>query len=103
MDRRQAERMTRAVTTRDAAFYNPMWSRLGDESPGPPGTWHTSSDNDAEYFFHTFDQVLIRPELIPSFNNLEVPRKLGDVSLVSGNDIPRQGISDHLPIIFDLY
>lgn len=102
MDRRQARRLAERRTMQDATFYNPMWSRLGDESPGPPGTWHTSRDSDGEHFFHTFDQVLLRPALIARFYGLEVPRTLGKTTLVTQNDIPRARISDHLPIIFNL-
>ena len=98
MDRRLASRRQ----THDGVFYNPMWSRQGDDSPGPPGTYSRSSDDHHDYAFHTFDQVLIRPELVPHLEKLEVARQLGDTALVSDADIPRKEVSDHLPLIVEL-
>ena len=70
MDRRIAEQGSRKVNGRDRRlFYNPMWSRLGDESLGPPGTYFYSSSSSISHFWHTFDQVLVRPELLPNFRN----------------------------------
>jgi hypothetical protein len=40
MDRRVASRRPPNIRgQRWDYFYNPMWSRLGDESPGPSGTY----------------------------------------------------------------
>lgn len=57
------------------------------------------------YYWHMFDQVLVRPALL---NRLPVPAvtiptSLGSVSLVGQNGRPdtRSG-SDHLPILFSL-
>ncbi len=42
-------------------FYNPMWSLLGDYSPGPPGTYFYPSSSPLTLFWNTYDQVLLRP------------------------------------------
>src|SRR4029077_188153 len=39
-------------------FYNPMWGRFGDTTPGPPGTYYHRSSEHIAYFWHLFDQVL---------------------------------------------
>jgi Endonuclease/Exonuclease/phosphatase family len=41
MDRQVALRQSRTVQGRAwSVFYNPMWSRMGDASVGPPGTYY---------------------------------------------------------------
>lgn len=87
-------------------FYNPMWSRLGDESVGPSGTYHDSRAEHVNFFWHTFDQVLIRPDLLPVFRNedLKVLTHDGTEPLISAGGVPdAKLVSDHLPICFKLY
>lgn len=103
MDRRLAVRLDGSPTARDAIFYNPMWSRLGDDSRGPPGTYYRSGDDHHDYFFHTFDQVLVRPGLVDRLRGVDVLRRLGAVDLVSPADRPRPDVaSDHLPLVVEL-
>lgn len=86
-------------------FYNPMWSRIGDESLGPPGTYYDNRAEHVTFFWNTFDQVLIRPALLPAFRNddLEVMTNDGESSLISADGLPDDGNgSDHLPILFKL-
>jgi hypothetical protein len=49
-------------------FYNPMWSHLGDASEASAGTYYFDRGEHVSHFWHTFDQVLIRPELIVGFD-----------------------------------
>lgn len=52
-----------------------------------------------------FDQVLIRPDLVPVLkNDIIVLSKIGNTELLTKNGIPRRGddFSDHLPITFKL-
>lgn len=105
MDRRLAARMalSRRREVRDGIFYNPMWSRLGDDSVGPPGTYYARHDDHHDYRFHTFDQVLVRPCLIPALQAVDVPRAVGGITLVSANDLPRaRTLPDHLPVLVEL-
>jgi len=85
-------------------FYNPMWSRLGDESPGPAGTYYRRGSSVVEYFWHTFDQVLIRPALVPYYrrDSVRVISRIGETSLMSQSGIERR-ISDHLPLVLTLH
>lgn len=82
-------------------FYNPMWSVYGDESDGPPGTYFRSDSEEVCYFWHAFDQVLVRPDLVPllPMRSLRVINKVHDFSLASERGTPRA--SDHFPILFE--
>jgi len=84
-------------------FYNPMWSRLGDGSVGPPGTYYHRTGNVQNLFWHTFDQVLLRPSLLEFFshNDLLVLTKIGSAELLRNNK-PNKKFSDHLPIVVRL-
>jgi hypothetical protein len=87
-------------------FYNPMWGRFGDTTRGPAGTYYwTGRSRSVEYFWHTFDQVLVRPELLDSFQteSLRILEGCGNMSFLRETGIPDAGrVSDHLPMMFDL-
>jgi len=86
-------------------FYNPMWGRFGDTTKGPPGTYYVTTSSRDEYFWHTLDQVLIRPDLIDSFDEakLEVLTNCGGIEFLRESGIPDDSrASDHLPLLFDL-
>ena len=106
MARSIAQRKTRTVRERHYPFfYNPMWSLLGDASPGPPGTYYYSSSEHTAFFWHMFDQVLIRPDLLENFSNNDLKILSSDekISFLSPNGFPNKKIaSDHLPIVFKL-
>lgn len=82
-------------------FYNPMWSIYGDESEGPPGTYYRSSSEEVCQFWHIFDQVLIRPALVPYLPSpsVKVLTESGGTSFVNSNGHPKS--SDHLPILLE--
>jgi hypothetical protein len=84
-------------------FYNPMWGRLGDESPGPPGTHYSNYGEHDKIFWHTFDQLLIRPSLLKYYTseNLTILTEIGEHRLLSTRG-KLEPISDHLPILFHL-
>lgn len=85
-------------------FFNPMWSLLGNFRHGPPGTYFKDMSGEAtNYFWHTFDQVLIRTEIVPWFmaDSLQIATMAGPHSLVTANGTPDHSEgSDHLPILF---
>jgi hypothetical protein len=86
-------------------FYNPMWSFMGDATTGPAGTYYYNSAEMVNYFWNMFDQILIRPELLTSFENknLEIITSIGKESLLTANGLPdKSNYSDHLPITFKL-
>jgi hypothetical protein len=85
-------------------FYNPMWHLLGRESDEPPGTYYLHKSEQIVYFWNTFDQVLIRPDLLQFFNieDLRIVKSDGKNSFLNDDGIPNNNISDHLPILFKL-
>lgn len=98
----------RSRTVRQQAypyFYNPMWGRFGDTTKGPPGTYYHSRANYHEYFWHMFDQVLIRPELLGTFDSetLQILTECGETMFLRRSGEPdATRISDHLPLVFTL-
>ncbi|WP_446009505.1 hypothetical protein [Candidatus Electrothrix sp.] len=106
MDRKIALKKERTVQGKARSFfYNPMWSRLGDLSYGPPGTYHYPSSGQACFFWNSFDQVLLRPSLLDFFSdqNLEVVTRFNGTNLLKENGQPnKQQFSDHLPIFINL-
>jgi hypothetical protein len=82
-------------------FYNPMWNLLGDED-APPGTYFYNSGGEVNYFWNIFDQVIIRPQLIPSYvaGSAKIVTEVNSIKLVTGLGRPNNAISDHLPITF---
>jgi exonuclease III len=104
MDRVVAARPARTVQGQAwDYFYNPMWSRLGDDSEGPPGTyWHAGSGL-VNHFWNTFDQVLLRPNLLSCYDpaGLVVPTQAAD-QMILGRASGAAGLSDHLPVVLAL-
>ena len=86
-------------------FYNPMWQFFGDGSPGPPGTYYRWRAEHDCAFWYMFDQVLLRPELLPFFRNpdLEILTSDGVNSFLTADGAPNRTIaSDHLPVLIRL-
>lgn len=89
-------------------FYNPMWSFLGDNSKGnAQGTHFFNTYKPICHFWNLYDQVIIRPELIETFdeNELDIITNIKSKSLLKTNNgftIINKNISDHLPIKFQL-
>jgi len=99
-----AKKDKRVVRYKENFFlYNPMWSLYGDLSDGPPGSYFNWKSKPNCYFWHIFDQVLIRPDLIECFDSrkLEIITKAGTMDLATNNGRPNKGdISDHFPLVF---
>lgn len=88
---------------RHPCFYNPMWSCFGDQSYGPAGThYFPNSEEPTNHFWHLYDQILMRPELIAQFVRVEILDGDGTESFVSRRGRPRtKALSDHLPLFFE--
>lgn len=106
MDRQVALKISRIVEgEKRNFFYNPMWGGLGDRAPGPAGTYYRRGSQQINYFWNTYDQVLVRPELLPYFveQKLEVLTSVEGIPLLDRNGTPNVTFaSDHLPIRFSL-
>jgi hypothetical protein len=106
--------MTRSIALREKRtvagkeyrfFYNPMWSRLGDESVGPAGTYYYDPSKQIQPYWHMFDQVLLRPALLGCFRNqdLSILTHAGVTQLCRKDDRPDAAVgSDHLPLLVSL-
>lgn len=86
-------------------FYNPMWGHFGDGTGGPSGTYYYESAEQKTFFWNMFDQVLVRPDLLPFFSSddLKILSKDSTKSFLSAKGVPdKVAVSDHLPILFKL-
>ena len=86
-------------------FYNPMWNHFGESHSLPAGSYYYQSSKEVAYYWHIFDQVLIRPDLLAHFeeDSLQILACIGSASLTNSKNIPiRTKFSDHLPIKFSL-
>lgn len=103
---RVASKVSRKVATETHKFlYNPMWSLLGDISAGPPGTLHHYRAVPSSNYWYSFDQVLLRPSLIKSFEKsaLRIVEGVEGLCLAKQNGEPDDSIaSDHFPVVFEL-
>lgn len=101
---KETERKQRTVSgEKFSMFYNPMWNLLGDFN-SPPGTYYYDSGNSRMTYWNMFDQVLIRPELRKRFvdTSLQIITTTQKDSLIDKGGHPKNEISDHLPIVFEI-
>lgn len=104
MTRRLADKRSRIVQGQEYPFfYNPMWGHFGDTNQKPPGTYYDYRSEPISLFWNLFDQVVIRPDLMPFFHNeeLEILTDDGEIAFLSEAAVPDNSVvSDHLPILF---
>jgi hypothetical protein len=99
------EQRTSLRTESRIFFYNPMWRHFGERMEGHAGTYFYSSPKSRADYWNIYDQVLLRPDLLPYFqdDDLEIIHEdVGsNVSFLKNDGVPnRDEISDHLPILF---
>jgi endonuclease/exonuclease/phosphatase (EEP) superfamily protein YafD len=84
-------------------FYNPMWGLFGDRTPGPCGTYYHSNSSDGHYGWNMLDQVLVRPDAMRWFGEVEILRMAGERLLHTKAGRPcKRSASDHFPILLTL-
>jgi hypothetical protein len=101
MTKELALRESRIVDKKEYPFfYNPMWGHFGDSSheerpPGypdhePAGSCYYPAGESRWYYWNMFDQVLIRPALVPHFHNrdLRILVTDGRLRFSTGEDCP---------------
>ena len=106
MDRRIAQQESRTVSEQAYSyFYNPMWGLFGD-SFGIPGTYYYRRAEQVCYFWNMFDQVLLRPALLPYWqtDSIRILTEVQGQSLLNSNQVPdKRRFSDHLPLLVRLH
>jgi hypothetical protein len=83
-----------------------MWGYFGDVTGSPAGTYYYERAEQTMYFWNIFDQVLLRPDLLPYFRSEDLQILTGDgrSSFLSAKGLPDNSIaSDHLPVLFKLH
>lgn len=90
--------------TCNRTFFNPMWRLLGDRDGEPAGTFYRRESVPVNHFWHTLDQVLLRPALADKLVDVRILSHDGTDSLThSEGGWPDTNVgSDHLPIVFTL-
>ncbi|WP_044222774.1 hypothetical protein [Chitinophaga pinensis] len=87
-------------------FYNPMWSFYGEYGKGDVnGTYYKPVNKPVDFGWNMFDQVLVRPSLLANVfdeSSLKIITQIGSVNLLNNNNVIKKGLSDHLPIEFNL-
>jgi hypothetical protein len=106
MEKQIARKIKRTTRGQEKKFfYNPMWALMGQNFPRPAGTYYYEKSGEVTYFWNTFDQVLLRPELIDIFSekSLRIIANTKTRSFVNKTGLPdKENFSDHLPILFSL-
>lgn len=102
-----ANRRSRKVNKCDFdMFYNPMWGLYGDvHGNRVAGTYYYNAYDAVHQYWHMFDQVIMRPDVIPVFDksSLKIVSKGTTYDLLKTNGIINKNqYSDHLPIKFKL-
>ncbi|MBX7222112.1 MAG: hypothetical protein K1Y36_19325 [Blastocatellia bacterium] len=85
-------------------FYNPMWKFFGDLTEGPAGTYYYSQSEKKAYYWHIFDQALLRPDVLTFFDpgKLKILTEVDGVSLFKNGLPDKELFSDHLPLLLTL-
>ncbi len=76
-------------------FYNPMLSLISEDFKIYGSYYYSDPQN---IYWHFFDQCLLRKEMLPNYQGVEIVKTINDINLIKNNK-PDTNISDHLPII----
>jgi endonuclease/exonuclease/phosphatase family metal-dependent hydrolase len=101
LDRQVAAKGQRIVQKKaHPFFYNPTWRFMNDEGRQHAGSFYYTKAVPHCHFWNTFDQVLLRPDLLPFFNDsgLKLVTEIAGKSLLDGKGRPSKLHSDHLPL-----
>ena len=87
-------------------FYNPSWRLYAEGEGGPGGTYFRATNDVDCVFWNVFDQVLVRPALLPRLpidcvRVIDKDESVGFRRQPAGT--PDERISDHLPILFTMH
>ena len=82
-------------------FYNPMWSFLGDLSPGASGSIYYEGSQ-GNYGWNMFDQVLLHHSLACSLLDVRIIDRQDGIPLANKRGHPNAKLSDHFPLLVAL-
>ncbi len=108
MSQQIAKRIERQASHRTYPyFFNPMWQFYGDPTTTTPsGTYYREASGEhTAYYWHLFDQVLLRPSLLPFYtrNSVCIITSIEGTTLATQDGRPNTDIgSDHFPISLKL-
>ncbi len=86
-------------------FFNPMWSHFRDGRHQPGGSYYYASGKDVVQYWHVFDQVVVRPDLMCALDcsSVRFPTEAGGFRLIDSRNRPnKKTCSDHLPLVFEV-
>ncbi len=83
-------------------YYNPMWNLMGKRENSLGTFYYEQDQDDNSFYWYTFDQILLRPELIDDFvwSDFGIIEHIGKCSLLKNDKIYNRKYSDHLPVKF---
>jgi len=81
-------------------FYNPTWKFFGIAEAPYTTYYYDMSGYAANYYWNAFDQLMIRPALVESFdeNKFKIIKKVGNHLLLKDQKPDKISYSDHLPL-----
>ena len=85
-------------------YYNPMWHLMGNKDNDILGSYYHHK-NACSYVWNTFDQVILRPNLISLFeeDKLQIITSFSNHLLIDSHGRPnKKRYSDHMPLMFEI-
>lgn len=81
-------------------FYNPMVHYISEDTKQYGSIRYTGGSSTVVWY--SFDQVIVRYPLVDNIDNITYCKSIGNIELLSKFGIPKETISDHLPLIVKL-
>jgi len=100
----EAKRKSRTVNSIEyRMFYNPTWKFLSKRDI-PYTTYYYNTGDIVNYYWHMYDQIIIRPQLIDAFVDESLMIIEGTINhkLINSNTPDKSVYSDHLPLFCEL-
>ena len=85
-------------------YYNPMWNLFGDFGASP-GTYYRSESKVCTPMWFMLDQFVLSNSCAKNMNksNLKIITRCLSGSFITNNGVPDKKISDHLPIMCEIF
>jgi len=81
-------------------FYNPMLDYISEKEQRYGSYYYSCGIN--TLYWYTYDQVILRRELVDKLKKVVFCKEINKSSIVSNQGIPIKGISDHLPLLVEV-